>query len=95
MNKNILKSIFLSSFFILLTGFSLKAQSFAVQNETSGNWASIYKPSKFFIENKGQFTTPAGSGIKSTVRYAYDEGSTQILFTSKGIIYNFREKKKK
>ncbi len=77
----------------MLSIFAVRAQGLAAQNATT-SWAAAWQPSKFFIENKGQFKLPVSAGIKSSVHYAYDEGSTQILFTSKGIIYNFKEIKK-
>ena len=46
-----------------------------------------FSPGKVFIENKGQFKTPAGQ--TGSILYAYDEGASKIYFTAKGIIYSF------
>ncbi|MFI5141896.1 MAG: T9SS type A sorting domain-containing protein, partial [Bacteroidia bacterium] len=67
------------------------AQSTAVAN----NWAATWQTSKVFIENKGQFILPPASAIKEGVNYVYDEGTTKIFFTPKGIVYSFKEKQAK
>jgi len=95
MKRNILKTFFLASLFLLLSVFAANAQGLAVPNESNGSWASAFKPSRFFIENKGQFKLPVSSDFKSPVHYAYDEGPTKIFFTPKGIVYSFLEKNNK
>ncbi|HWY33398.1 MAG TPA: hypothetical protein VNX68_02050, partial [Nitrosopumilaceae archaeon] len=47
---------------------------------------------KSFIENKGQFNN---SPAKQPVLYAYDNGSTMIYFTTKGVTYSFVKRWKK
>ena len=81
-------------FLFFLSGVFANAQDFSAGTSPT-TWSSTWQPSKFFIENKGQFKLPASSDIKSTVNYAYDEGSTKIYFTQKGLVYSFTEKKKK
>src|ERR1700757_3901006 len=81
-------------FLFLLSG--VLAHSLGVTVSTTPiNWSTIWQPSKFFIENKGQFKLPASSTIKSKVNYAYDAGTSKIYFTPKGLVYSFIEKKKK
>ncbi|MBI2269294.1 MAG: hypothetical protein HYU69_02945, partial [Bacteroidetes bacterium] len=59
---------------------------------SSSSWSAKWENPKSFIENKGQFHIH-----KSTepVLYAYDNGSTMIYFTSKGITYSFLRRWKK
>ena len=73
--------------------FAAKAQRFSAQNEAH-NWSATSESSKNFIENKGQFKLPAPCEMNSSVRFAYDDGSTKILFTPKGFVYYFSEMKK-
>jgi len=86
---------------LLLLGqsvFTIKAQGLALnrsEDNTNTNWSATWQTSKVFIENKGQFKLPVSDDIKSSVKYAYDEGTTLIYFTSKGIVYSFKEKKKR
>jgi len=93
MNKYTTKLYFFMSLFLLL-GFLAKAQGSAFKPALK-NWAASWQNSKVFIENKGQFKLPASSELKSTVSYAYDEGTTKIYFTPKGLVYSFKEKQKK
>ncbi len=88
---------YLLAIILLLNVFTLIAQGLATKNSftnTNTNWSATWQASKVFIENKGQFKLPVSSEIKSSVKYAYDEGTTLIYFTPKGIIYSFKEKKK-
>jgi len=85
-----------TKFFIFLFLSALvKSQGTAFNNSSPSSWSTIWQPSKFFIENKGQFKLPISSTLKSTVNYAYDAGTTKIYFTPKGLVYSFIEKKKK
>ncbi|HKC68087.1 MAG TPA: SprB repeat-containing protein, partial [Bacteroidia bacterium] len=80
--------------FIFLSVVYTKAQDSVFNNATT-NWLAKWQIQKVFIENKGQFKLPAASGIKAEVKYAYDEGTTKIFFTPKGLVYSFKERKKK
>ena len=91
MAKKVTKSCI---FLFLLISVLANAQGTSFNNPSSG-WSAIWQPSKFFIENKGQFKLPSASTIKAKVNYAYDEGTTKIYFTPKGLVYSFTEKKKK
>src|SRR6185312_2779443 len=93
MDRNSTK-VYLFVFLFLVMGLFVKEQGFA-NNYVPSNWSATWQASKVFIENKGQFKLPAASELKSTVNYAYDEGSTKIYFTPKGVVYSFKEKKKK
>ena len=50
------------------------------------SWQIEWKPRKAFIENKGQFHLYKSN---EKVLFAYDNGSTMIYFTKKGIRYSF------
>jgi gliding motility-associated-like protein len=84
--------IYLFALFVLLIS-SGRSQGFAAKTKKE-SWSKNWQTSKVFIENKGQFKLPAESELRSTVSYAYDEGSCKIFFTPKGIVYSFKEKKK-
>jgi gliding motility-associated-like protein len=82
---------FLFALLFLLTGNDFLS--------AGNNWTATADPQRSFIENKGQFKlgsekTPNGSSVK----FAYDGGSTMIYFTPTGISYSFlkrwREKEK-
>ena len=67
---------------------ALLFSSSAFSTEGSGPaWSTKYEHPKCFIENKGQFHLPNASGEK--VEYAYDNSSTRIYFTKKGLTYSF------
>ena len=67
---------------------ALLFSSTAFSAEGSGpSWSTKYEHPKCFIENKGQFHLPNSSGEK--VEYAYDNSSTRIYFTKKGLTYSF------
>lgn len=58
-------------------------------NATEGgpSWTTKYEHSKSFIENKGQFNLPYKTNDQ--VEFAYDNSSTRIYFTKKGLTYSF------
>jgi hypothetical protein len=58
------------------------------------NWSVEYKPSKAFIENKGQFKSINAEKIGG-VDFAVDYGSTRIFFGPKGVSFDFSEAEKK
>lgn len=70
--------------FLLLFFISLISSYSIANNE----WASTTESPKAFIENKGQFRT---NNPAEKILYAYDNGSTVVYFTSKGVIYRFLE----
>lgn len=74
---------------IKLFAFAFLLFAFSNASASGGNpsWANKYEHSKSFIENKGQFTLP----YKTTdqVEFAYDNSSTRIYFTKKGLTYSF------
>lgn len=61
------------------------------QNENK-SWSAKFEKQKVFIENKGQFHI---NNSIEPVLYAYDNGSTMIYFTAKGITYSFLKRWKK
>ncbi|MDD4213454.1 MAG: hypothetical protein PHR81_01450, partial [Bacteroidales bacterium] len=71
---NLFLYLFLFSF-INISGFA--------QNT---DWKIQYEPAKVFIENKGQFHI---YGSEEPVLFAYDNSSSVIYFTKKGITYSF------
>ena len=73
---------------LLLFIFSFSTQALEGKN----GWSAKYENSKVFIENKGQFHT---DDPNEKVLYAYDDGSTMINFTSKGVTYSFLKRWKK
>lgn len=58
----------------------------SVKAETGPSWSTKYEHPKCFIENKGQFHLPNGN---EPVEFAYDNSSTRIYFTKKGVTYSF------
>ena len=58
----------------------------------NNGWSAKFENQKVFIENKGQFHI---YDSKEPVKYAYDDGSTMIYFTSKGLTYSFIKRWKK
>ncbi|OFY83085.1 MAG: hypothetical protein A3F72_19015 [Bacteroidetes bacterium RIFCSPLOWO2_12_FULL_35_15] len=56
------------------------------------SWSAAFEKQKVFIENKGQFHIHNST---EPVLYAYDNGSTMIYFTSKGVTYSFLKRWKK
>ncbi len=70
--------------------FFLSLVSFHAQANNEWTWTA--ENPKSFIENKGQFRT---NNPMDTVLYAYDDGTTMIYFTTKGIIYRFLKALKK
>jgi len=73
---------------ILLIGLTFSTRA------TEGNpgWSAKYESPKVFIENKGQFHA---KDAKDKILYAYDNGSTMIYFTAKGVTYSFLKRWKK
>lgn len=70
---------------ILFTG---TVALFASDGITS--WQLKGENSKSFIENKGQFRIASDKAIMpSTVKYAFDDGTTTIYFTPTGVTYSF------
>ena len=70
------------------TTFALLFSSATFSAEGSGPaWSTKYEHPKCFIENKGQFHLPNNSD--EAVVYAYDNSSTRIYFTKKGLTYSF------
>ena len=69
--------------------FLLFAFSVSNANASGGNpaWANKYEHSKSFIENKGQFNLPYETTDR--VEFAYDNSSTRIYFTKRGLTYSF------
>jgi gliding motility-associated-like protein len=96
MKRNLSKAYFFVCLIILSGIFSAKAQG-PLRTDNPDNkkptWSATLQSPKVFIENKGQFKVPAKSEIQSPVHFAYDDGSTKILFTSKGLVYYFSEKR--
>ena len=68
---------------ILLFAFSVSKAN--ASGEPS--WTTKYEHSKSFIENKGQFNLPYKTN--EHVEFAYDNSSTRIYFTKKGLTYSF------
>ncbi|MES2286708.1 MAG: gliding motility-associated C-terminal domain-containing protein [Bacteroidota bacterium] len=60
--------------------------------EANDGWSVKYQTPKVFIENKGQFHT---NDPNEKVLYAFDNGSTMISFSSKGVTYSFLKRWKK
>jgi len=60
-------------------------QSVYAQN-ASNSWAATGENQKVFIKNGGQFHI---NNSTEPVLYAYDNGSTMIYFTAKGVTYSF------
>jgi gliding motility-associated-like protein len=58
------------------------------------DWKVEYKPSKAFIENKGQFKSKNTEKIGG-IDFAVDYGSTRIFFGKKGVSFDFVEAEKK
>lgn len=58
------------------------------------DWSVEYKPSKAFIENKGQFKSINTEKIGG-INFAVDYGSTRIFFGPKGVSFDFSEAEKK
>ncbi|MES2394815.1 MAG: hypothetical protein V4549_02365, partial [Bacteroidota bacterium] len=73
---------------LLLCVFAFSAHAL----EGNNGWSAKYQNPKVFIENKGQFHT---NPPNEKVLYAYDDGSTMISFTSKGVTYSFLKRLKK
>jgi gliding motility-associated-like protein len=97
MKKNLSKAHFFVCLIIFSGIFTAKAQGpFRADNSDNkkATWSATLQPPKVFIENKGQFKVPAISEMQSPVHFAYDDGSTKILFTPKGLVYYFSEKRK-
>ena len=81
---------FFTTLLLLLSYFI----GFATDGITS--WSSKMGPQKSFIENKGQFRIASDEALtKSSVKYAFDDGSTMIYFTPNGVTYNFLKRWKK
>ncbi|MCS6934843.1 MAG: T9SS type A sorting domain-containing protein [Chitinophagales bacterium] len=78
--------------FICIT---LGAISLLLYAQSSGNtnWYVMRKDLRVFIENKGQFTPPAGN--ENDVQYAFDGGGEDFLFTRNGLILSFLKTEKK
>src|ERR1035437_8977430 len=79
---------FVTKLTVLLFAFNLS--TFAITR--NNGWFAKYKNQKVFIENKGQFQIYNST---EKVLYAYDDGSTMIYFTSKGVTYSFLKRWKK
>ncbi len=73
---------FVAKLTILLFAFTLTTQA----SEGNKGWSSKYETPKVFTENKGQFHS---NNSNEKILYAYDDGSTMIYFTSKGVSYSF------
>ncbi|MES2138434.1 MAG: T9SS type B sorting domain-containing protein [Bacteroidota bacterium] len=73
---------------LLLFVFAFSTQA----TEGNNGWSAKYQNPKVFIENKGQFHT---KNPNEKVLYAYDNGSTVISFTAKGVTYSFLKRWKK
>lgn len=58
------------------------------------DWNVEYKPSKAFIENKGQFKSKNTDKIGG-IDFAVDYGSTRIFFGKKGVSFDFVKAEKK
>ena len=98
MKRNLLKTIFLACSFFLSAVVVMQAQGPNMANSfnsNAGGWSANAETQKLFIENKGQFKVPAKSELQAPVHFAYDDGSTKILFTPKGLVYYFSEAKHK
>lgn len=83
------------SYYYLVTKLTILIFAFSLSIHASGGnsgWSSKFETQKVFIENKGQFHI---YNSKEAVKYAYDDGSTMIYFTSKGITYSFLKRWKK
>lgn len=59
----------------------------------NGSWKADYKKSRSFIENQGQFDYLENEKT-GKIEFAADFGTTRILFSKKGILYQFAEVKK-
>lgn len=72
----------------------IHAQSFADNANTGkkSSWALNVEPVKAFIENKGQFFGRNASN--EDILFAFDNGSSQIFFTQKGLTYRFDKTEK-
>ncbi|MES2286707.1 MAG: T9SS type B sorting domain-containing protein [Bacteroidota bacterium] len=73
---------------LLLFVFAFSTQAI----EGNNGWSAQYQNPKVFIENKGQFHT---KNPNEKILYAYDNGSTVISFTAKGVTYSFLKRWKK
>ncbi len=73
---------------IILSVFALSTNAL----EGNKGWSAKYENQKVFIENKGQFLS---NKPNEKILYAYDNGSTMISFTSKGVTYSFLKRWKK
>jgi gliding motility-associated-like protein len=95
MTRRLLKALFfVCTFFLAGTSYvSAQGSLSANTSDKKNGWSIDFQTQKVFIENKGQFKLPAKSEMKAPVQYAYDDGSTKILFTSKGLVYYFSEKR--
>lgn len=79
-------SITLLAFFLFVFALSTRA------SDGNKGWTSKYQNPKVFIENKGQFHT---NNPNEKVLYAYDDGSTMINFSAKGVSYSFLKRLEK
>src|ERR1035437_5322349 len=79
---------FVTRLTILLFAFS----SSAYASEGNNGWSAKFENQKVFIENKGQFHI---YNSNESIQYAYDNGSTKVYFTSKGLSFSFLERWKK
>ncbi|MGZ3862988.1 MAG: DUF7948 domain-containing protein [Bacteroidia bacterium] len=93
MTRNLQRQLFFCWIILSGTILTLNAQGPNMANSfnANGGWSANGQTQKVFIENKGQFKLPAKCEINSPVQYAYDDGSTKILFTPKGLVYYFSE----
>ena len=72
-------------FFTATIALLVSTAIFATEGAGPG-WTTNYEHSKCFIENKGQFKLPNSA---EQVEFAYDNASTRIYFTKKGLTYSF------
>lgn len=75
-----------------VTVFFLLTVTTSYSQNSTNSWSAKWENPRAFIENKGQFHIHNST---EPVLYAYDNGSTMIYFTSKGVTYSFLKRWKK
>ncbi len=75
---------------VVLMFFLLTQKIYSQTGNTS--WSANFEKQKVFIENKGQFQIKNST---EPILFAYDNGSTMVYFTAKGVTYSFLKTWKK